>query len=308
LPSASVVIPTFNRKDCLREALRSSFAQTVPVEAIVIDDGSTDGTEEMMRQEFPDVRYERRNGPNGPCVLRNRGSELATSPILFPIDDDAVFASPRTIEQTLAEFDHPRIAAVGIPFINVQKDDSVIQQAPDDSKIYVTEAFVGASHAIRRDRFLAAGGYRSRMFYMGEEGDLAIRLLDRGWLVRLGRADPIHHFESPKRVLTRADLFGRQNDVLFAWYNVPMPYFPLHLLGATVAGLRYGFRCRRPLRMVLGLAMGYRAIIDQFSQRRPVHPGTYRLRQMLRAQGIVPLSEIEPLLPKMPDIATANAF
>jgi hypothetical protein len=40
------------------------------------------------------------------------------------------------------------------------------------------------------------------------------------------------------------DLYGRRNDVLFAWHNVPMPYFPAHLLGVTINGLRFGVRCR----------------------------------------------------------------
>lgn len=104
---AAVVIPTFNRKDYLRKAIVSSLAQTVPVEVVVMDDGSTDGTAEMMRAEFPRIIFEQHPGPNGPSFLRNRGSELATAPILFPIDDDSVFDSTKTVEQTLAEFNHP---------------------------------------------------------------------------------------------------------------------------------------------------------------------------------------------------------
>jgi len=99
--------------------------------------------------------------------------------------------SPRTIEQTLAEFDDPRIAAVGIPFINVRKGSVIHQQAPDTNDRWICEAYVGASHALRRDVFLAAGGYREDFFYMGEEGDLCVRLLDKGYVVRLGRAAPI---------------------------------------------------------------------------------------------------------------------
>ncbi len=297
---AAVVIPTFNRKDALRAALQSSFAQTVPIEAIVVDDGSTDGTEEMMRREFPHVLYERHSGPNGPAFLRNRGSELASAPILFPIDDDAMFASSGTVEQTLAEFQHPRVAAVGIPFINVRTDSIVQQRAPDDGRLHVTNAFVGAAHAVRRDRFLAVGGYRPAMFYMGEESDLCVRFLDHGWIVRLGRADPMHHFESPQRVTRRADLYGRQNDILYPWYNVPWPYFPFHLAGTTALGVIFGFRVGRPGIMLKGLMQGYRGIFSQFGQRKPVRRSTYRLSRLLKRHPL-PLEQIADLLPPLQD-------
>jgi len=296
-PAASVVIPTFNRKDFLREAIRSSLAQSVPVEVIVLDDGSTDGTDEMMRSDFPAIRFERHRGPNGPCFLRNRGIELSSAPIAFPIDDDSAFVSPRTIEQTVAEFNNPRVAAVAIPFVNVRKDANILQKAPDEKRMYATYAFVGASHAVRREQFLAARGYHSNMFYMGEESDLCIRLLDRGWVVRVGRADPIHHFESPQRVTRRADYYGRRNDILFLWYNVPLAAFPLYLAATTWKGLRFGFQCGRPLRMMRGLAAGYAACAGQLSQRKPVQSQTFQLFRTLKRRVVMPMDEIEPLLP-----------
>ena len=52
-PKISVVIPTYNRRDLLPRALDSVLAQTLPVaEIIVIDDGSTDGTDDLLRRRF----------------------------------------------------------------------------------------------------------------------------------------------------------------------------------------------------------------------------------------------------------------
>ena len=54
----SVIIPTYNRAFRLRNALRSIYAQTFkPKEVLVVDDGSTDETGEMIQSEFPQVRY-----------------------------------------------------------------------------------------------------------------------------------------------------------------------------------------------------------------------------------------------------------
>lgn len=297
-PLASVVIPTRNRREILRENLLAAARQTVPVEIVVVDDGSTDGTPDMMRSEFPYVRYAHFAGePHGPAFTRNRGSEIASAPILFPIDDDAVMVSPRTVEQTLAEFDLPQVGAVGIPFINVRKDQALVhQRAPDDGKIHVSHAFVGAAHALRREVFLKLGGYREPLFYMGEEGDYCVRMLNAGYVTRVGRADPIHHHESPSRVSWRADYHGRRNDVLFAWQNVPTPELPRQLLGTTVKGAMFGFKVRRPWQMLRGLASGYLACASGSVTRQPVSGSVYRLYRRLKHDNIVPLPQIEELL------------
>jgi len=298
---AAVVIPTFNRKDYLRKAIVSALAQTVPVEIVVMDDGSTDGTPEMMRAEFPQIIFEQHPGPNGPSFLRNRGSELASAPILFPIDDDSEFSSAKTIEQTLADFNHPRIGAVGIPFINVRIDQTVQQRASAGTGIQIIQTYVGASHALRRDLFLKFGGYRPQLFYMGEEGDYCIRMLDSGYVVRLGLADPIHHYESPSRSSFRADFYGRRNDVLFAVHNVPMPYLPAHLAITTFNGIRFGFRVKRPIRMIRGLASGWLAALPELRHRKAVRPQTYRLSRRLRKVDHLELVDIENELMALPE-------
>ena len=135
----------------------------------------------------------------GYILRRNQAAELASAPILISIDDDAAFSTPHTVEQTLADFDHPRIGAVAIPFINVNQDKTIRQAAPGTTGTHLAAAYIGTAHALRRDLFLRLGGYRGCMVHQGEEIDYCIRMLDAGSVVRLGRADPIHHFESPRR-------------------------------------------------------------------------------------------------------------
>ena len=95
----------------------------------------------MVRQEFPEVRFRFFEGPRRPTYTRNRGSEMAAAPILFPTDDDSVMVSPTTVEKTLHDFDDPRIGAVAIPSIDVKRDQHIKQAAPPEgSGILVTEA------------------------------------------------------------------------------------------------------------------------------------------------------------------------
>jgi GT2 family glycosyltransferase len=296
---ASVVIATRNRKDDLRRALATSFAQSVPVEVIVMDDGSTDGTAEMVTTEFPRARLYRLGDARGPAFQRTRGAELARSEFLFPIDDDSSFPSTRTIEQTLAEFDHPRVGAVSIPFLDVRTGEHLPHSGPLPGEPHVTFTYVGASHALRRSAFLAVGGYREQLFNMGEESDACVRLLNAGYVVRVGRADEIHHHTSPVRNPKNIVIRSWRNAILYAWHNVPWPDLPLQLAGTTFMALRWALHERRLAWTLRGLAWGYARLLPEWKHRRPVTRSVYRLGRRLKHAPVLPLAQIEPELPPL---------
>lgn len=299
MADVTVVITTKNRKEDLANAIRSALAQDVPVEVLVIDDGSTDGTLEMVRREFPTVRLERSEQSLGLIVQRNLAAQLATTPFLISIDDDALFVSPATVRQTLADFDHPRIGAVAIPYIDVKYGPTVRQKAPSDQGIYIVSEYRGTAHALRRDIFNRLGGYRGSFVHQCEEGEYCMRLLDAGYVVRLGRADPIHHLESPKRDRTRIFHYQARNHILWAWYDVPWPYLPLHLLATTFNTLRDGLRKNYFRASLHGAGRGYVNLIHAFGQRQPITSAAYKLFRRLRKSGPQPLSAIENELPPL---------
>lgn len=296
---ASLVIPTRNRVGELRNLLRSAESQTVPLEVHVMDDGDDSETREMIRREFPQAHYHRLGVGRGPAFQRNRGIELASCNFVFPVDDDALFVSPHTVEQTLAEFDHPRVGAVGMPYVNVKQDQRVLQCAPSGDGVYVAHAFVGAAHCVRRDVFLGVGGYREHFFYMGEEGDLCLRMLNAGYVTRLGRADVMHHFESPNRNSILADWCGRRNDVLFVWHNAPASILPAHILATTYLGLRHAVQVNRLQSHIRGSLAGWHAALSGGAERRPVAEVTYRTFRKLKKAGPLLLADIEGCLPSL---------
>jgi GT2 family glycosyltransferase len=214
---ATVVIVTKDRRDELRDALRSATGQRQPLlEVLVVDDGSADGTADMVRAEFASVRVKRFETSAGLVVRRNDAAELATGDVIFSLDDDAVFTTPDVVAQTMAEFDHPRIGAIAIPYIDVRRGPEEHQRAPVAHGRWATPVFRGTAHALRRDVFLRLGGYRGSIVHQGEEIDFALRMLDGGFVVRLGNADPIHHFESPSRSMRRMEFYFRRNEILLA--------------------------------------------------------------------------------------------
>jgi glycosyltransferase involved in cell wall biosynthesis len=300
----TVVITSKDRRDDLRRALASCMRQTAEPEILVIDDGSSDGTAEMVRREFPTVRLLRDETSKGLIVQRNRGASRASGDVIISIDDDADFPSSDTIAHTLREFTDPRIGAVAIPFVNVNYSDEVLQRAPPGDSVMVTSAYIGTAHAVRRDVFLQLGGYREYLFHQGEEEDFCIRMLNAGFVVRLGSANPIHHYESPNRSRWRMDVYGARNKVLFSWYNVPMPHLLMHLPAVILNRLVYGIRTGRLWRSVVGISKGLAGCVREAGGRRPVRPETYRAFRRLRTSSNVFIADIErELAPGLNSIA-----
>lgn len=255
-----------------------------------MDDGSTDGTAEAIRSEFPSAVVHRSGVSTGYIIQRNRGAELAKSDCIFSIDDDAAYPSNFTVEQTLADFDDSRIAAVAIPFIDVNYGPRVKQQSPDGGGVHVISAFVGTAYAIRREAFLQCGGFCEAYHHQVEEHDLCAKLLARGLFVRMGNADPIHHFESPVRDTSRIRLHNARNHILFAWQHVPTTRLGVHWGGNVLNLLRHGRSQGCTARVVRGLARGFADAAKGSVQRRPLSGANYRLLRRLK-RGSLPLEE-----------------
>ncbi len=100
-PIVSVCIPTYNRKNYLKEALQSVFAQTYKnYEIVVLDDGSTDGTEEMIKQLDCSIRYHWQEN-TGDAASRNKLTELAAGRYITFLDSDDLLI-PDAIERMIA--------------------------------------------------------------------------------------------------------------------------------------------------------------------------------------------------------------
>jgi len=291
-PAATIVITTRNRQELLAKCLRAALQQSALCRIIVVDDASEDGTTEMLRDEFPTVHHLRSNLPIGPCAQRNRGVGLAETEIVFLIDDDTELVSPATVEQTLNEFNHPLVSAVAIPFVNVLQDQAVHTSAPDREQVYVGYAFVAAAHAVKRAEFLAVGGYREPLFYMGEESDFCLRLLAAGRVTRWGAADKVHHFQPPGRISWAADYYGRRNDVLFSWQNVPFPEVLVRLPATLLNGLLHGLRTKRIRVTMQGQTAGLRYCMTNPRIRSAVPRWAYRLFRRLRKLSPIELADL----------------
>ena len=289
----SVVITSKDRVDLLISAIRSVVEQSVSCEIIVVDDGSTDKTAELVPKLFPDVIFVRNESAWGIIEARNQAFALASCEIIFTLDDDAVFGSEDTVERVLECFVDPIVGIVAIPLIDHVDGRASAPRLPIRTKqddFLVACDFSGGANAIRRDLFHQVGGYIGNG-RQSEERGVTLRLLDQGFLVRVAHSVHIDHYPQPgtsKRVI----YYMSRNSVVFGAHLIPFPAVLVHFAATTVNHLRLGWARGETLDSIRGLIDGCIDSVSSLRSRRPVRSSTFRLYRRLLRSKTVRLSEI----------------
>lgn len=186
-PEVSVIIPTYNRRAMLLEAIDSVLAQSTPAfELIVIDDGSTDGTSENdhLRRLAETIRIRiDRIDHRGPAAARNRGAAIARAPLIAFLDSDDLW-SPTKLERQLAFMrDNPGCAISQTNEIwirNGQRVNPGHRHRKRAGDIFIdslrTCLIAMSSVMIRTDLFRSSGGFDEHMT-AAEDYDLWLRIL-----------------------------------------------------------------------------------------------------------------------------------
>jgi glycosyltransferase involved in cell wall biosynthesis len=182
-PAVSVIVPTYQRREMVGRAIASALAQTfTDFELIVVDDGSTDGTESAVQNLDQRIRYVRQEN-RGVSAARNTGIRLARGPIVALLDSDDCWL-PRHLEivtALLARYPNAVLCSTS-PRVEVGGRQPIEQaELIDALPTLFVENIVGvpASVAVRRDALLAVDGYDERLLVM-EGWDLWLRLAALG--------------------------------------------------------------------------------------------------------------------------------
>lgn len=113
-PAVSIGVSTYNRKDYLKLSLDSLLAQSYPeCEIIVVDDGSSDGTGEMMAREYPQIIYVYQENA-GDAAAKNHAARIASGEYIVFNDSDDLFL-PDTVAKLVAALpeDDPTAVSYG---------------------------------------------------------------------------------------------------------------------------------------------------------------------------------------------------
>lgn len=209
----SVVIPTWNGRQLLDDCLAAVASQTLaPDETIVVDDGSTDETEQYLRQSHRTVRVIRHATNRGFAAAVNTGIKNSNGDFVVLLNNDAV-VEPEWLGALVAEAisassdvgmvtskilrsDTGRIDTTG-DFLTVHgvpwsRGSGELDYGQFDTFCDVFGACAGAT-LYRRSMFDDIGMFDERFFAYYEDVDLSVRARRRGWRARYAPSAVVHH-------------------------------------------------------------------------------------------------------------------
>ena len=205
LPTVSIIIPTSNRGDSLLEALQSLDKLDYPredLEVIVVDDGSTDNTLDMLEKIKTSLSYKLRyycQDKKGISTAKNLGIQKSNGEVIVSTDDDCLFERDWLIKLVSA-FDSPEVGSIGGPDRAYKKDSFLAK-----SISYAFSSFVGSGgihgcpfKRIKLGKFYPMGcnmaiprrvfdevGLFDATLAPGEETDLNHRIERAGYVLKL---------------------------------------------------------------------------------------------------------------------------
>lgn len=287
-PRVCVVMITHNRRP---EALRTlTLLRDLPEQphVIVVDNGSQDGTAAAVAREHPEVELIASPANLG-AVGRNLGVERAPTPYVAFCDDDTWW-EPGTLRRCADVLDeHPGLAVItGRILIEPGgREDPIVAELRDSPVVGprwlpgpALGSFLAGASMVRREAFLACGGFAERLWLGGEEELLAADLATAGWELCYLCDVVVHHQASTARDPHLRRRHGLRNTLWFTWLRRPLPAairrtwhvlssvprdrVSLHAVVDAVRGAGWVWRHRRP--MPPRVERRFRALED--SQRR----------------------------------------
>lgn len=219
--TVSVIVPVYNRAQLLPGLIRCLECQTVPVEIIIVDDGSTDNPREFLPTTSAIFL---RQSNQGPAAARNFGACHATGEILAFTDSDCR-PSPDWIEQLLGGFETTEIGAVAGTY-TLGNPENLLARLIQAEIAWrhrkfgpFIRAFGSYNVAIRREVFFQLGGFDpSFRMASGEDNDLSYRLLKAGFTIRFAKEARVQHLHPQSLIayLRQQYLHGQWRARLYA--------------------------------------------------------------------------------------------
>ena len=203
LPSVSVIIPAYNAAPHIARAIESALAQSAtPLEIIVVDDGSTDDTAELVMRRYPQVTLLRQDN-RGCGPARNTACAAARADWLAFLDADDEWM-PTKLEKQLVFAVDPRVAVINAR--RTTKSGTPLGTAIEFDELWRQNELIVSSTLVRRDVFEAAGGFWAERYC--EDYHLWLRLAGAGWTIANCPEDLVLYLPTPGSLSQQTEQFA----------------------------------------------------------------------------------------------------
>ena len=304
----SIAILTFNRVDTLKQLLLSLRELTYSqLEVIVVDNNSGDGTESLVKDEFPTFSYFRMDSNRG-VAARNVGVKKATGEIVITLDDDIVGINNESFLKLISLFDQkPEVGAICFSVRNYYTGEICnwshhFKKEVYFNKEFITDELTEGAVAFRKSVFEKCNGYPEDFFISHEGPDLVCRMLNNGYKTIYSPEICVKHLVAKEgRPGWRRYYFDTRNQIWFVARNYPLFWCVTYLAkGLTAMGI-YSIRDGYSSYWVKGIFDGIRGLKKALKSRtciskttrthlleiKKYNPGIiYMIKQRLLKRGV----------------------
>jgi GT2 family glycosyltransferase len=225
----SIVIIARNRAQSLEQSLKhlTTLREHVPV--IIVDNHSEDNTVQLVREKYPEVNLLQLPENYG-SAGRNIGVERARTPYIAFADDDSWWREDALRAATVYFEKHPQLGLIqGKIILHGKRIEPVCQLMEESPLTHPPEfpgkailGFVACGAMVRREAFLAVGGFHHQFGVGGEEELLALDMAEQGWLLAYCDDLIAFHNPSPIRNKIRRKQLAVRNHLWSVWLRRPL--------------------------------------------------------------------------------------
>jgi len=213
----SIIITSHNQRELIKDAVDSALSlRNRTAEIIVVDDASTDGSQDVLRQYGDAIRLVCLESNQGPGSARNCGTALATGEYLAFLDgDDAFRPWAQQVYERIVQAKKPQLILARMLWFEGMLPRPRPADEPHEMEIVDYGDFLrkdrpfglsASSLVIRRQLFLSKGGWAKDLFVM-EDRELVIRLADAGRTILLLSPPTVLHRKHPAQTIHQVSAF-----------------------------------------------------------------------------------------------------
>lgn len=244
-PLVTIFILSWNRKKETIRAIESSLMQTYSnFEILVVDNGSTDYSANVIQDLFPSIQFKQLDKNYGCPEGRNQGIKFCKSEYIFFLDDDGILHKDavKNAMETVNEYPEAGVIAGKIIDINIP---GLISDLNMQNKIYEVGLFQGGICLHKKSIYYEVGYYPSDYMYGGEESFLSYKLIDKN--IKIFRNESVILYHTINYLKNKSENQKRsfENVFITAYQLFPLIIFLIFLVYYSFAYLlyseKYGF-------------------------------------------------------------------
>lgn len=270
----SIVIPSYNRGELVRENVEKSLLlKPAPKEIILVDDCSGDDSAAILQQladAHESVHYYRLDENGGQAVARSVAFEKATGRYIVSLDDDSWFIDQDGLQRVWDRFE--QLNQCAILSFETFAPVKPITEAVD--QLFLVSDHITCGAAYRTEVLRQSGYHLGFLRYEGEEADLSLKIIGLGYdIVHDCNIRVFHDYDPEKRTsatLNRVRRYAVRNDLVRAVIYFPWLTTCRLLLWRSLSHLKYALKKGYLWPTLVGYAGFFRLLFKAIAHRQPI--------------------------------------